>query len=324
MGYLHCGETNVRTRANTAFSIYNGLQASLTTKNYHGITATAAYTYSQTIDNSSEIFGTFTGGNTVTFSQNPFNNNIGERAESGISFPNVASISFSYSVPTFGSANTLVGKLVNGWQMNTIWIYNSGQPFTDYDFTTNSSPNTNPNDPYTYTSLGDANESAAFSSGVDFSRPIVSNPKAPVTTVGLYTTTTNSSGVNSAPFLVDYATGNPTTPSQVHWISNNVYAALLAGTPYPGWGRNLLRGNTFNNVDTSVYKNTKLTERFTLRIEATAYNILNRSYTMYAAGSWGCSMMERRVRGRRLAKKRAAPLNQNIARLNSRTRRNIW
>jgi hypothetical protein len=31
-------------------------------------------------------------------------------------------------------------------------------------------------------------------------------------------------------------------------------------------------------VDTSVYKNTKLTERFTLRIEATAYNILNRSY----------------------------------------------
>jgi Carboxypeptidase regulatory-like domain/TonB-dependent Receptor Plug Domain len=277
VGYLHCGETNVRTRANTAFSIYNGLQASLTTKSYHGITATAAYTYSQTIDNSSEIFGTFTGGNTVTFSQNPFNNNIGERAESGISFPNVASISFSYSVPTFGPANTLVGKLVNGWQMNTIWIYNSGQPFTDYDFTTNSSPNTNPDDPNTYTSLGDANESAAFSSGVDFSRPIVSNPKAPVTTVGLYTTTTTG-GVNSAPFLVDYATGNPTTPSQVHWISNNVYAAVLAGTPYPGWGRNLLRGNTFNNVDTSVYKNTKLTERFTLRIEATAYNILNRSY----------------------------------------------
>ena len=124
---------------------------------------------------------------------------------------------------------------------------------------------------------GDAKESGAFSSGVDFSRPIVSNPKAPVTTVGLYTTTTTG-GVTSAPFLVDYGAGTPVTPSQAHWISNNIYAAQLAGTAYPGSGRNLLRGNTFNNVDTSIYKNTKLTERFTLRIEATAYNILNRSY----------------------------------------------
>ena len=37
--------------------------------------------------------------------------------------------------------------------MNTIWIYNSGQPFTDYDLTTNSSGYTNPSDPKTYTSL---------------------------------------------------------------------------------------------------------------------------------------------------------------------------
>ena len=133
IGHLHCGQTNVRTRANTAFSIYNGLQTSLTTRSYHGVTATAAYTYSRTIDNSSEIFGTFGGGNTSAFSQNPLDSDIGERAVSGISFPNVASISFTYAVPTFGSANSLVGRLVNGWQMNTIWVYNSGQPYTDFD-----------------------------------------------------------------------------------------------------------------------------------------------------------------------------------------------
>jgi hypothetical protein len=68
------------------------------------------------------------------------------------------------------------------------------------------------------------------------------------------------------------------TPNQVHWISNNRYAAQLAGTPYPGSGRNLLRGNTFNNVDLNVYKNTMLTEHVTLRIEASAFNVLNRSY----------------------------------------------
>jgi len=279
IGHLHCGDTNIRTRANTAFSIYNGLQTSLTVRNYHGITATAAYTYSRTIDNSSEIFGTFGGGNTSAFSQNPLNTNVAERAVSGISFPNVASISFVYAVPTIGSANTLVGKLVNGWQMNTIWVYNSGQPYTDFDLAVeNGSPAANPNDSKTLSSYSDQLMGNAFNSGVDPGRPIVSNPKAPVGTVGIYTTTTNASGVNSAPFLADYNTGNPTTASQVHWITNNMYAADLAGTPYPGLGRNLLRGTSYNNVDTSVFKNTKLTERLTLRLEVDANNILNRSY----------------------------------------------
>jgi hypothetical protein len=278
IGHLHCGQTNVRTRANSAFSIYNALQTSLTTRNFHGVTATAAYTYSRTIDNSSEIFGTLGGGNSIAFAQNPLDPNQAERAVSGISFPNVASISFTYMVPTFGQAGTLVGKLINGWQMNSIWIYNSGQPYTDFDFANqNGSSYSNPSDPRTLTSYSDQLEATAFNSGYDFGRPILSNKSAPVGSVGIYTTTTTA-GKNSAPFLVDYNTGNPTTPSQVHWIANNRYAGLLAGTPWVGSGRNLLRGTSYNNLDTSVYKNTKLTERFTLRIEADVNNILNRSY----------------------------------------------
>jgi len=279
VGYLHCGQTNVRTRANTAFSLYNGLQTSLTVRNYHGITATAAYTYSRTIDNSSEIFGTFGGGNTSAFAQNPLNTDVAERAVSGISFPNVASISFVYAVPKIGATNGLVSRLINGWQMNSIWVYNSGQPYTDFDLAPqNGSPAANPNDPKTLSSYSNQQEAVAFNSSVDIGRPILSNAKAPVGTVGIYTTTTNASGVNSAPFLADYNTGNPTTPSQVHWITNNMYAADIAGNPFPGSGRNLLRGTTYNNLDTSVFKNTKLTERFTLRIEVDANNILNRSY----------------------------------------------
>lgn len=277
IGHLHCGATNVRTRANTAFSVYNGLQTSLTMKNYRGITATAAYTWSRTIDNTTEIFGTNGGGNTSAFAQNPLDPNQPERAVSGISFPNVASVSMTYSVPTFGSTNTLVGKLINGWQANTIWIYNSGQPFTDFELTTNESGAANGSDAATFTSYGNALEANAFGSGIDMERPILSNRKAPLTSIGIYTTTTTG-GVNSAPFLVDYNTGDPITPSQVHWISNNKYAARLAGTPYPGSSRNLIRGDSFNNVDFSVYKNTKLTERITFRLEATAFNVLNRSY----------------------------------------------
>jgi hypothetical protein len=295
IGHLHCGQTNVRTRANTAFSVYNGLQTSLTTRNYHGVTATAAYTYSRTIDNSSEIFGTLGGGNSIAFAQNPLDPNQAERAVSGISFPNVASISFTYAVPTVGSADTLVGKLINGWQMNSIWVYNSGQPYTDFDLANQNGSafvnlpikkNTNPafpngtvGDARTLASYSDQLEATAFNSSYDFGRPVLSNKSAPVGSVGLYTTVPTGDGsTNSAPFLVDYNTGKPTTPSQVHWIANNKYAGLLGGTPWVGSGRNLLRGTSYNNLDTSVYKNTKLTERFTLRLEVDANNILNRSY----------------------------------------------
>jgi hypothetical protein len=277
IGHLHCGSTNQRIRANTAFSNYNALQTSLTTKEFHGVTGTAAYTFSRTIDNTSEIFGTLSGGNSIAFAQNPLDTNVGERGVSGISFPNVASVSLVYAVPKFVSSDSLVGRVVNGWQLNTIWLYNSGQPYTDFDYYQNQSPNINGSDSNTYTSYSDSKEASAFNSGYDFARPLLSNPKAPVGAIGIYTTTGSGSTL-SAPFLVDYSTGLATTASQVHWISNNKYAAKLAGRPFPGSGRNLLRGNTFNNVDASVFKNTKLTERVTLRIEADAYNVLNRSY----------------------------------------------
>jgi hypothetical protein len=277
IGRLQCGSSLVRTFANTAFSLYNSLQTSLTVRNYHGVSATVGYTYSRTIDNATDIFANTPQNG--AYAQNPLNADLGERAVSTISFPNTASISFTYALPKVGSSDRgLVGRLANGWQMNTVWIYNSGQPFSDYDFTSNSSPFINPTDSKTSTSYDDSAFDNKFNLGADTERPIVSNPKAPIGTIGIYTTTTDANGNNSAPFLVDYAKGTPVTPSQVHWISNNQYAAQLAGTPYPGSGRNLLRGNTFNNVDLNVYKNTMLSDRVTLRIEATAFNVLNRSY----------------------------------------------
>jgi hypothetical protein len=289
IGHEFCGKTNVRTRANTAFSIYNSLQASLTTRRFHGITSTFAYTYSRTIDNASEIFPTFGAGNTEAFSQSPFDHNYAERNVSGDSYPNVASASLTYLFPALNRGNSLVKKFTNGWQVNTIWLYNSGQPYTDYDYYESSSPVANfggtaPDgtplqaDPRTFLSYSDSKESSAFGSSVDFARPIVSNKKAPVGTIGIWTTTTNDANVISAPYLADYATGAPITPSQVHFIANNKLAAQILGNPFPGSGRNILRGSTYNNVDASVFKNTKITERVTFRFEADAFNVLNRAF----------------------------------------------
>src|ERR1700743_2369352 len=139
IGRLHCGSSTVRTIANTGFSLYNSLQSSLTVRNYHGVSATAAYTYSRTIDNATDIFAN-TPQNSA-YAQNPLNTDQGERAVSTISFPNTASISFTYALPKVGSSDRgLVGRLANGWQMNTILIYNRRQPLIDYDFYSNSAP----------------------------------------------------------------------------------------------------------------------------------------------------------------------------------------
>ena len=283
IGRLNCGSSVVNQIANTAFSQYNSIQANLTTRNYHGVTATFAFTHSKNIDNTSEIFGNAglsnSGGNTIALAQNPLNTDLGERGVSGIDLPNSASISFTYAPPAFHTGKEFINRLTNGWQANTIWIYNSGQPYTDYQGVNTSSPQANPDDNRTLQSYNDTqfnNNQAGF----DVQRPILSNKNAPLSTLGIYTDTDvpGSTTTFTAPQLVDYVTGTPVTPSQVHFIANNQLAANVLGNPYPGTGRNTLRGNTYNNADFSVFKNTKVTERLTFRLEVDAFNVLNRSY----------------------------------------------
>jgi hypothetical protein len=75
------------------------------------------------------------------------------------------------------------------------------------------------------------------------------------------------------------------SPTSSHWIINNQAEALALGNPYPGSGRNILRAQPFNNLDASIYKNTKLTERVTLQLQLNAYNALNHALRAAAGDS---------------------------------------
>jgi outer membrane receptor protein involved in Fe transport len=289
VGFQHCGNTSVVEVENTAFSQYQSLQTNLTTRSFHGITANFAYTWSHNIDNTSEIYSTGSGGNTISIAQNPFNTDIGERGNSALDFPSTSSISFTYKLPDLHRGNALFSRLTDGWQANTIWIYDSGQLYTDFQGISNGSPQINPDDVRTSESYSDIPFEENFL-GVDVARPILSNPKAPVGTLGIYTDTTitpataTTPAVFSAPVFEDFKTGAPISPSAVRFIANNQLAANLLNNPYPGSTRNILRGDTFNNVDFSVFKNTKISERVTFRLEVDAYNLLNRAYFL-AAGN---------------------------------------
>ncbi len=66
-GRADCNFTNVRNRENTAWSRYNALQSEFRVQSWHGLSGAGSFTWSKTLDNSSEIFSTGAGGNTVRF-----------------------------------------------------------------------------------------------------------------------------------------------------------------------------------------------------------------------------------------------------------------
>ncbi len=256
-GRADCDFRLVRTRANSAWAIYHALQTRLDFQSWHGLTAGAAYTFSRSIDNVSEIFSTFGGGTTIAGAQNAFDNNRAERGVSGLSYPHVASFYWIYDLPWYKSQQGFAGHVLGGWQVNGVWRYRSGQSVAIGQFFGNS--------------YCDLNFSITFF-GADTCRPILSNPGAPIDTVGQCLNTCTGGD------FVDFFTGLVTSPDAVHWIFNDDTASLALGSPFLGSGRNTFRGQTVNNVDFSVYKNTKITERVTVQFQANAFNVLNRQF----------------------------------------------
>lgn len=298
-----CNRTRVRERANTAFSNYNGLEFTATTHQYHNLTGTFAYTFSRAIDNSSDVFSTFEGGNTVTFAQNPFNSNVAERGVSGNSIPNVLSASVVYDIPAPKGHGAFMDALLNGFQINGIWTYDTGQPVTPYFLDIGQAYGGS--GPYAFPGLSnycDGNFGASFNGYVSTCRPVLSNKKAPGNSTGIYLSpdtvasgyylqpdgaTPVSAGYYTLPSLVNYVygylLGSETTPpaltstsaNSVHWLWNNTDIANAMGNPFPGVGRNTLRANVWNNIDASIFKSTKIRERYNLQLQFSAYNVFN-------------------------------------------------
>jgi hypothetical protein len=267
----------VRERRNSAFSIYHGLQSRLDFQNWHGLTAGASYTFSKAIDNVSEIFATFAGGNTHALSQNPFCTDECERGVSGTSYPHVASAYWIYELPVMRNQEGFLGHILGGWQINGAWRYRSGQPFNPIQF---FGWNTSCGLSDTF-GLGVSTVNSAFFSGVSNCRPFLSNPNAPMNTMGLCTDPTNCTPVDFFEnFLGDTPStscGTACTMDDFRWIYNDFTAAEFFGTPF-GAGRHIVRAQDFNNLDFGLYKNTKLTEKVTMQFQWNAFNILNRQY----------------------------------------------
>lgn len=73
-------------------------------------------------------------------------------------------------------------------------------------------------------------------------------------------------------------TGAPIAFGSAHWIINDPNAAQFFGSPFLGVGRNTERGEPISTANVGVFKNTKVSERFTVQFQAEAFNVLNNQW----------------------------------------------
>lgn len=258
VGYANCNFSNVIEYANTGYSIYHGLQSQFRLQGWHGFTGQVSYTFSKTIDNASEAFSALSGlGTLFNLSQSPFDVSRAERAVSSYDYPHVLGLLWIYQLPFRRQQAGLLGHLVGGWQINGTYRYNSGQPWTAVQ----------------NAGQGLCDPSNFTGGTLDTCRPILSSASAPFNSVGV------CSDPNAAECgLTNLTTNAATAMSQVHWIVNNIAAEKFFGSPFIGVGRNTQRGQPINTVNMAVFKDTKITERLTIQLQAEAFNLFNHQW----------------------------------------------
>ena len=235
---------------------YHGLQLGVTEKLSHGLQLQGSYSWSKCED---------TGSN-MAFND-PFQNSVPDyfyfdhRMTKGLCDYNISQngvVSFIYTIPTIGSKTGFVSNIVGGWQVGSIITAQGGSPFTPV-FSA---------DPYNR-AQGDTNQ--GYMDLVAGCNPINSNWKAGTST------RPRLQYLNPSCFTL------PTVPTAMAAsCTTNSFGGLVApaGLAYcqnliGNLGRNQIVGPGIFDMDFSVFKNIRVTERISTQIRVEMFNVLN-------------------------------------------------
>jgi Carboxypeptidase regulatory-like domain len=276
VGRVNCNTGIQLEVGNSGYSNYDGLQAEFRTSNiFRQLTLRTSYTWSKTMDNVSEIFNTFAGGNSETYAQNPLNVKGGEYSLSGIDFPQTWTLSFIEDVPFMRAQRGLLGHIAGGWAVSGTYILQSGQNYTPTQFFINSA--TSP--------IEDVAFDQAFNNTVpDVVRPFVGSTHAPATQVGIFAgdaCVAYGAGCSLAPTSLVSLNGinngavAQVTNSQVRFIANGGEAETVFGVPFGNVRRNSVRDYHTDLGNFTAFKNFKFWERATLQWHMTMNNVFN-------------------------------------------------
>jgi hypothetical protein len=222
-------------------SQYDAGSVSLTRRYTKGFSLTGAYTWSKTIDDSTNELNT--SAVNPRRPQDAFNLR-NERGLSALDIPQRLSASFVYDVPYFSHhSNRFVRGLLGNFQLSAIFQAQSGQPISPI-----SGIDSNRN-------LDSAGDRTIF------------NPN------GIRNTGSSVRAYDATGTEVDL--GDPTTVAYVVNNPNAMYIQAGPGTRANA-GRNTLRTRGFNRTDATILKDVSLIgERLKLQLGAEIYDLFN-------------------------------------------------
>ena len=240
---------------NKSTSTYESLQLTFTKRYSHGLYLLAGYTFGHAIDTAGST------SNLAYVPQDSLNFNA-EKASGDYDIRHRFTLSASYELPSKKSW----AQMLEGWQLNTIFMYETGVPVLVYDnywdFSgTGEGPGNANNDRWNI--VGNPNKLKWSASDpipfLDAGDPVC---QGVATTPGLQDSLSWAGGC---------------------WAQNGVVIYPNAPFTYGNMGRNILRGPGFVNWDFSVGKSWKLNEKLKLQFRGEIFNLLN--HPNFAAGS---------------------------------------
>ncbi|HET8824575.1 MAG TPA: carboxypeptidase regulatory-like domain-containing protein [Terriglobales bacterium] len=246
--------SNIFQMGNFYKSNYNGLQSTLTARNYHGLSMVMGYTYAHSLD---DVGANWDFGAGYGLPQDS-NNVAAEYANSDFDIRHRLTLSLTYAIPGKGG----FAQMLEGWEINSITTLQSGQPWGVIDLGSDIAgfgnlPVSPPQStPVRWNFFGKPSDFTAGPTPIPFFSG--GDPNMPAAC----TTDAGAAGAASLSAFGCFAKGN------------SVLLPPAFGT-LGTMGRNIFRDSGFRTLDFSVAKNWHLGERVRAQFRAEFFNILN-------------------------------------------------
>ncbi len=222
----------------SADSTYHSLQASYQQRDWHGLTNQIAYTWSHSIDNASD------GQDFVPNAAQPNDsqNARGDRGNSNFDVRHRFVWSLTYALPKWEAAK----RLGEGWEIASVVTLMSGHPFhINYNF------------------VDDFDGSGEYFPRPDVVAPVVYDRSNPRQFLAL----------NS--FAVPCTFPQSPAPAGTGSATDCLFTGGVNSMHFGTLGRNALLGPDYKNMDFSIIKDTRITERWRLNLRVDFYNVFN-------------------------------------------------
>ena len=250
--------SNIFQMGNVYRSNYNGLQVTLNSRNYHGLSMVAGYTYAHALD---DVGANWDFGYGAGLPQDSYN--VGrEYANSDFDIRHRLTLSLTYAIPGREGA----WQMMQGWEINSIVTLQSPQFWGPIDLGTDAAGT----GPLPVSPPANAPIRWSF-----YGKP--SDFKSGPTPIPFFPGTSNAACAAEA-LAVDGGTAGASTASLTSFGCYAKGNSIMIPPPLGQFGnmpRNLFPDSGFKNFDFSIAKNWHFGERLRAQFRAEFFNIFN-------------------------------------------------